>query len=220
MLYQNLVLPTKSYRPFFYTSFVQTADGKAYVNKKNYWPIGSRVDYETFTDLRARADAIIDGKNTAIRFGKPTIDTLHSKSFKKLRESYDKTEQMEYIVLTKTPDETLKNALKNSYGFKPTIFREDIQSLVRYLQKKGSKHVFVDGGPHVIASFLREKLLGEMFLTIAPKIFGNQDNKAITMVEGILLDPHEINLKLVSMEKVENEAYLHYKILYDIKVAP
>lgn len=217
MPYNNLTLPSLTDRPFFYTSFVQTVDGKAYVNKRGYWPIGSKVDYKTFTNLRAHADAIIDGKNTAIRFGKPTIDTLHSTEFKKLRKSLGKTEQIEYIVLTKKPDDLLRNVLKNSYGFKPTIFQEDILSLVEYFRhEKGKKNVFVDGGPHVIASFLREKLLDEIFLTIVPRIFGNQENLAITMTEGILLDPHEVTLKLISMEKVANEVFLHYKVLNNL----
>ncbi len=218
MPYQNLTLPQTSNRPFFYTSFAATVDGKVYINKslpagrQGYWPIGSRVDYNAFTKLRAQADAIIDGKNTAIRFGKPTIDTIHNDAFKRLRESFGKTKQMEYIILTKNPDEALTNALKNPYQFQPTIFKEDLRQLTTYLQNKDAKHVFVDGGPHVIASLLKEKLLDEIFLTISPRIFGSENNIAITMVEGILLDPNEVSLQLVSTEQVENEVYLHYKV--------
>ncbi len=214
MPYLDLTLPTNPTRPFFYTSFVQTADGKAYIDKHGYWPIGSRTDYETFTSLRARADVIIDGKNTAIRFGKPTIYTLHNDNFLNLRKSHGKTNPIEYVVLTTHPDEALQTALQNLYGYTPTIFKDAIPALVTYLQQKGAKHVFVDGGPHVIASFLREKLLDEMFITIAPRIFGNKDNMAITMVEGLLLEPHEVSLEIMSMENVANEAYIHYKVVY------
>lgn len=214
MPYQNLTLPTTLNRPFFYTSFAVTVDGKVYINKKGYWPIGSRIDYDAFTSLRAHADAIIDGKNTAIRFGKPTIDTIHNDAFKKLREGLGKTKQMEYVVLTKHQDDALNKALENPYQFTPTIWKEDLEGLVAYLHKKGSTHVFVDGGPHVIASFLKEKLLDEIFLTIAPRIFGNEEKLGITMVEGILLEPNEVKLELLSMEQVENELFLHYKILY------
>lgn len=221
MPYQNLTLPTTLNRPFFYTSFAATVDGKVYINKngppagrQGYWPIGSRIDYDTFTRLRAYSDAIIDGKQTAIRFGKNTIDTIHNEAFKKQRESIGKKGSARYIVLTKHPDDNLHSALKNSYNFEPIIFKEDLQKLVFYLEKEGLRHVFVDGGPHVIASLLREKLLDELFITIAPRIFGNEDNLAITMVEGILLEPNEVKLELVSMEQVENEVFLHYKILY------
>lgn len=213
MPYQNLDLPKLTDRPFFYTSFAQTLDGKAYINKKGYWPIASKIDYDTFTYLRSFADAIIDGKNTAIRFGKYTIDTIHSDEFKKMREKNGKTEKPEYLILTKHPDETLKQKLVNPYNFQPTIFQEDSQRLASYLQQKKAQYVFVDGGPNVIASFLREKLLDEFFITISPRIFGNQENLAITMVEGLLLEPNEVKLELLSTEHVKNELYLRYKVL-------
>lgn len=214
MPYQNLDLPKPTNRPFFYTSFAQTLDGKAYVNKKGYWPIASKTDYDVFTYLRSFADFIVDGKNTAIRFAKYTIDTIHSPEFNKLRETNGKTGIPEYLILTKHPDQILNNALENPYQYKATIFQKEINDLVGYLTQKNAKAVFVDGGPHVIASLLRAKLLDEFFITIAPRIFGNQDNLAITMVEGLLLEPNEIKLELISTETVENELYLQYKVLY------
>lgn len=213
MPYQNLNLQKLTDRPFFYTSFAQTLDGKAYVNKKGYWPIASKTDYDVFTYLRSFADTIIDGKNTAIRFAKYTIDTIHSEPFKKLREKNGKTGAPEYLVLTKHPDENLTKVLENPYGYTPTIFQKETGELVEYLKQKNAKAVFVDGGPHVIASLLREKLLDEFFITIAPRIFGNTQNLAITMVEGLLLEPNEVKLELLSTETVENELYLRYKVI-------
>lgn len=220
MPYQNLTLPTTLNRPFFYTSFAATVDGKVYIKKnlpagrQGYWPIGSRVDYDTFTNLRAYADAIIDGKNTAMRFAKHTIETIHSADFKKQRATLGKTTTPRYIVLTKHPDKELMTVLENPYGYEPVIFKEDITALVDFLQKQNLQYIFVDGGPHVIASLLRERLLDEIFVTIAPRIFGNEENLGITMVEGILLEPNEVKLELVSTEQVENEVFLHYKVLY------
>lgn len=213
MPYQNLALPKRVDRPFFYTSFAQTLDGKVYINKQGYWPIASKTDYDTFTYLRSLADAIIDGKNTAIRFAKYTIDTIHSEEFKKLREINGKTATPEYIVITKHPDEQLSKVLENPYQYKTTIFQKGMAELVTYLKEKNAEHVFVDGGPHVIASLLRAKLLDEFFITITPRIFGNADNMAITMVEGLLLEPNEVKMELLSTEKVENELYLRYKVL-------
>ncbi len=212
MPYQSLTLPTFPDRPFFYTSFVATVDGKAYVNKKDYWPIGSTIDYDTFTFLRGHADAIIDGKQTAIRFGKHTIDTIHREDFGKLRATLGKKGLPEYIVLTKHSDEALVHALTNSYGFAPTISGDSIQQIADSLHRKSMRHVFIDGGPHVIASFLKEKRIDEIFLTVAPRIFGNQEHVAMTMVEGILMDPREVNLELIAMEKVKNEVFLRYSV--------
>lgn len=213
MLYSKIIFPKRENRPFFYTSFVSTVDGKVWVKKKGYWPIGSKTDYKTFTFLRAHADAIIDGKKTALQFGKATIDTINSDKFQSLRKQVRKESMSQYIVVTSHPDEELKVALKNPYGFKPVIFKEGIDALVDYLNKEGLGIVFIDGGPHFLASFLEKKLLDEIFLTISPKIFGN-DGSAVTMVEGKLFPFSQVTLMLLSMEKIGDEVFLCYSVKY------
>lgn len=213
MVYKQLIFPRLKTRPFFYTNFVSTIDGKVWINKNGYWPLGSKTDYETFTYIRAHSDAIIDGKNTALRFGKNTIDTINSKKFKNLRKKLGKKEDPKYFVITRHPDNNLKRALENSFGFKPTIFSGSIKQLVQLLQKENLKHVFIDGGPQLLASLFKEGLIDEVFLTIAPKIIGNEQNKTLTMVEGILFKPSQIkNFKLVSVIPHKNEIYLRYKV--------
>lgn len=211
MIYKNLSFQKPPNRPFFYSSFVTTADGKIWVDKPGYWPIGSKTDFETFTYLRAHADAIIDGKGTAKQFGKNTIETIHSESFKTLRKSLGKVKEVRYFVVTKHPDEELKKALANPFDYKPEIFTQGIDELVQHLQNEHLDYIFIDGGPHLLASFLAHNLLDELFLTIAPRIFGN-DGSAMTMVEGILLDPKKVQLNLVSVEKVGNEVFLRYRL--------
>lgn len=213
MVYKDLTFPQLKDRPYFFTNFVSTVDGKVTVSKFGYWPIGSNMDYETFTFLRAHADAIIDGKNTALQFGKNTIDTINKSSFKNLRKKLGKKGAVQYFVVTKNPNQQLEKALKNSYGFKPTIFSGTIKELVQFLKKENVRLVFIDGGPRLLGSFLKEDFLDEIFVTIAPKIFGS-DGSVLTMVEGHLLPPEKIkNLKLLSVQSSESEVYLRYKIL-------
>lgn len=215
MLYSNLHLPTKTDRPFFYTSFVATIDGKVQVNRHGYWPIGSKTDYEVFTFLRAGADAIVDGKNTALRFGKNAIDTLHSEKFKENQKHFGKNVTPEYIVVTSKENEELNQKLKNEHDYRPTIFTKGVDEFLQYVVNKGYKHIFIDGGPTLLGSFFEKKLIDEVFLTIAPKIFGNKENAAITMVEGFLFPPNRVpKLKLLSSKIVENELFLRYKVSY------
>lgn len=214
MIYSDIKFKKLQNRPFFYTSFVSTIDGKVQVGKKSYWPIGSKIDYEIFTYLRAHADVIIDGKNTALKFGKNTIETINSEKFKKLRKDLKKTKQIEYIIVTKNSSEDLKSVLKNNFNFQPTIFTKDINQLINYLKKKALNNIFIDGGPNLLASFFEKNLIDEVFLTIAPKIFGNKNNLAITMVENILFEPEKIKLKLISLENKNNEVFLRYKVLH------
>jgi riboflavin biosynthesis pyrimidine reductase len=209
--FEKIHLPIFKHRPYFYTSFVSTIDGKVFVKKPGYWPIGSKYDYDYFTWLRAHADAIIDGKGTALAFGQKTIATINSQQFNTLRQQLGKTKNIDYVVMTSFPDDSLKKSLKNNYSYEPKYFSEELPKLAKYLKEHDVHTAFIDGGPTLLGSCIRENLLGEIFLTIAPKIYGSQCEQTVTMVEGTLFDPTESIWKLMSAEKVDNEVFLRYK---------
>lgn len=213
MLYEDISFTKRADRPFFYTDFVATLDGKVYINKKGYWPIGSKNDYDVFTILRAKADVIIDGKQTALRFGKNTIQTIHDRKFQELRKKMGKANIPDYVVVTQHPSQELTDVLQNPYGFEPIIFSEDISQLSTFLKKKGAEHVFIDGGPLLLGSFFAQNLIDEVFLTIAPKIVGNEKDMTVTLVEGLLFPPEKIKkLLLLSSQTVGDEVFLRYKV--------
>ena len=241
--------PKQKKRPFFFTSFVSTIDGKIIVKKKGYWPIGSKNDYEHFTYLRAHADAIIDAKNTTLMFGGQTIETINSAKFRKIREKLRKSGVPDYLVITSSPDEELAGVLQNSYDYKTTILtvenasvsqdiekaakikhvshldsshsfrmsnklRVSVPQIIQYCNNQGYEHVFIDGGPSLIAQFLESNSLDEVHLTIAPKIFGSEKDMTLTMTEGILFPKDKIPLfKLISFKQIEDEMFLRYRSL-------
>jgi riboflavin biosynthesis pyrimidine reductase len=220
-------------RPFIYTSLVMSMDGKIQVHKPGYWPIGSDVDLEHFIYLRSKADVILAGRNTAMKFGCRTIDRIHG-GFEELRNQEGKTGKVEYAILTSNPDEQLVNALQNSYGYKPMIFsnNETIRQFnnhfrVEYLPseskldpvevshllfKKGLRDVFLDGGPGLLIPFLKAGLVDEIFLTIAPKIIGDENGSSLTMVEGYFFPADKLPIwNLLSSQKVGDEVFLRYR---------
>lgn len=237
-MYEGITFPTLKNRPFFYTNFVSTVDGKIQVLKNTdaYWPIGSKLDYATLIELRTYADALIHGKNTVL--GHKTLDSLEKDEFRQKRKALGKSEQLPYIVISGHPDESLVPNLTTKKGSKPifvtteeatipeTLERNvqiqrlgkekvDILKLSSLFSSMGFKNILVEGGPHVLGEFLNNKLIDEIFLTIAPKIFGSEKNLTLTMIEGFLLAPQEVpSLELLSVKQVENELYLRYKILY------
>jgi 5-amino-6-(5-phosphoribosylamino)uracil reductase len=222
-------------RPFLFTSFVGSIDGKIIVKEKGYWPIGSKEDYHYFTFLRAHANAIVDAKNTALQFGKYTIRTIHDSLFQKYQQQIGRTKTPEYIILTTTPDAALAAVLKNEYSFKPTILtiekveaaeelratcnikhvttnteknhtRVGVGELINYLKSQGHEYVFIDGGPTLIAQLLAADFLDEIHLTIAPKVFGSLPGKTLTMCEGILFPPEKVKkFRLISLERIGDE---------------
>lgn len=190
MFYPKLKFPKLKNRPFFYTNFVETLDGKVHVKKPGYWPIGSRKDYQVLTELRAYANCLIHGKNLYREFGDITKKSILEEKFKKLRKKLGNNPDLPYIVGT-----------------------HDLKKLSKDLYKKGYKNVLVEGGPTLLGSFLKMSLIDEIFLTIAPKIYGTEPGKTLTLVEGILFPADKIkNLKLLSVTQIGDELFLRYSL--------
>ncbi len=216
MLYEDFVFQSPSDRPFYFINFVSTIDGKIRVTNADgdkYWPIGSKLDYQTLIELRAYADVLIHGKNTASSHR--TVDSLAKPEFRELRKNLGKSEDLVYIVLSDHPDEKLHRQLENSNNIKSRILKSDITELNQLLTKKEHKIVLVEGGPHVLGAFFKARLIDEVFLTLAPKIFGNEKNETLTMVEGFMFPADQVpTLELISTKSIENELFLRYKVNY------
>lgn len=235
MMYPDLTFPTPKSRPYFYTNFVSTVDGKVVVtiDPKAYWPIGSATDHTTMYQLRTYADCLIHG--TATASGHSTLTSLKKPEFRAQRLKNGKPAVMPYIVMGREADHQLFSLLKDN-GDIPTTFvttaddvvsgapaglriermgksRVDLERFAAWLFEQGYRHVLVEGGPHIMGSFFEAGLIDEIFITIAPKIFGNKDQATMTMVEGFLFAPDKVpHMGLVSATPHENEVYLRYKV--------
>ncbi len=219
MVYQNLRFPKRTNRPFFYTNFVSTVDGKVQVlkNSKDYWPIGSKVDHQVLIELRAYADVLIHGKNLGTEFGKITLKSLNMPSFKRLRQKLGKNPQLPYYVITNHPKAFPASQTWSvgplDHDLNVKIVGGELQKLSRDLHKMRYENVLVEGGPTLLGSFLRTNLMDEIFLTIAPKIFGNENTSTLTLVEGYLFPKKSIKeLNLLSIKRFGNELFLRYKL--------
>lgn len=221
--------------PFFYSNFVATIDGKVQADgewAKLYWPIGSKLDFDTLLWLRAHADVLIHGKKTAIGFR--TLQTLSKTEFREKREKLDKKSDLIYMVLSNNPTNKLIQSLDNPpHGVQSCLVTTsrglnvinprglaalnlgekeiDLKRLVKYFQKNNLQKILIEGGPTLMGSFLAENMIDELFITIVPKIFGS-NNSTKTMVEGYLFPPNKIPLfKLISAINKEGELYLRYQ---------
>jgi riboflavin biosynthesis pyrimidine reductase len=238
-LYKDLLLPNRTDRPFFYTNFVTTIDGKIQVipDTKAYWPIGSEVDYATLLQLRSLADVLIHGKNTALWHR--TLDTLGKEQFQQLRKKSGKSAKYLYIVISAHPSDDLIQRLENPPDGVEVLLATtldahlsdvlkkavpvmafgtghvDLDALSAYLFDRECKQVLIEGGPSVLGSFFKQKLVDEIYLTIAAKVIGNENKSTITMVEGYMFPPDQIpKCELLSMQNVQNELYLRYSVSY------
>lgn len=238
LLLKKIDFSSSSDKPFFFTSYVTTIDGKIFVKKPGYWPIGSRVDFDYFTFLRAHADVIVEGKNTALLFGDKTLATIKSEKFLSYRKLLGKEEPVDYIILSRTFDETFSSVLQNSYQSKPlfvtssdsllpesfkevvTIERLDtsqeenlIPSFIEYVKNKMYQTVFLDVGPVLLAEFIKLNSLNELFLTVSPKFFGHSDD-TVSIGDFPLFASNNIpTFSLLSSEQVGDEVFLRYQFI-------
>jgi riboflavin biosynthesis pyrimidine reductase len=72
----------------------------------------------------------------------------------------------------------------------------------------GVRTLLHEGGPTLLGAFLADRLLDEIFLTIAPKLIGGED--PLTIVKGASLGV--IHLELRSLVELDGELFLKYGI--------
>lgn len=101
------------------------------------------------------------------------------------------------IVMTSQPDRYKRFEIPGQMEFT----KETPIELSSRFAINGYEKMLVIGGPHVATSFLEEKLVDELWLTIEPRIFGMGQNFAT----GVKLD---INLRLMQSEKVNEQGTL------------
>ncbi len=153
--------------------FVVSADGK--ITKwgdPNVKSWSSQEDQHYFTRLISSAPLVVLGSNTW------RADPIKAKDNRMM------------IVLTRDPDRYKEFEVTGKLEFSA----ESPSHLVKKYRKMGYEQMLVAGGPQVATSFLKEKLIDEIWLTVEPVIFG-------TGGCFVTENPLDIQLKLLSAER-------------------
>ena len=185
-------------RPYIILSAAMTIDGKI-SSKEGDTEISDERDWKEVHKLRTKVEAIMVGKNT-ILMDDPKLHIKfysHSGYFRIVVDS-NLTIPIDSKVITYQPDiyptiicvtENVSSDKINEYRSKNIDIitsgkneRVDINALLPKLYRMGIKSILLEGGGTLNWSFIRENLVDEIRLTIAPWIIGGQD--AITLVEG------------------------------------
>ncbi|MBU9722751.1 MULTISPECIES: dihydrofolate reductase family protein [Bacillaceae] len=102
----------------------------------------------------------------------------------------------ECYVFSRSPIEDNENV---------SFINENITSFTQELIKQGGKNIWIVGGGELLHSFLKEKMVDEMIVTIAPTIIGN----GIPLFkEGKL----KLDLKLKGTRTYNQFVELHYEV--------
>jgi len=99
-----------------------------------------------------------------------------------------------------------KQEIENKWGDKVIFTDLEPKEVLRMLEKKGFDKVIVTGG-HLSASFMKEKLVDEIWIDLMPRTFTN----GVKLFDG---DYFDADLKLLEVKRfAKNEVHLRYGVI-------
>ncbi len=193
-------------RPYVYLNMVATVDGKITVDGSEQG-IGSDADKRLFHELRAHADAVLDGARTArVSGASPRVRDPDLIAWRRER---GKPPHPLGVLITASGNVPLDTPFFTSREFEAVVFaaesvpaerlaalhaagrpvhvvpagRAAVAAMLRILRSQyGVVRLLCEGGGTLNAELIHLHSADEFFLTIAPKIAGGRDN--LTPVEG------------------------------------
>jgi riboflavin-specific deaminase-like protein len=224
-------LSSRGDRPYTLVNFAASADGRIAFGGRSA-PLGDEGDRALFHALRARADAVLAGTGTlrAERYGRmiPNEQTrAHRRAIGLAEEplvcviSQSGTHLPLDIPLFAEPSArvvlfTPSEPDLESVSAQVTVTRTDPDrtdplrfAMSGLASQHGVRLLLCEGGPTLFASMLREGLVDELFLTIAPKLAGGDSGPSVTSGPPLAeLSP----LRVVWLLERQDSLYLRYML--------
>lgn len=227
---QSLELPntdTASDRPYTIANFVASVDGRATIDGLSR-KLSDPGDRDLFRSLRERADAVLVGTTTLAaenygrmlpqaerrerrvasgRSAEPLAVTVTNSGRLPLEIPLFSDPDSNVIVFSPTPPETEHVAA--------TLVHEPLTSLADALDTLGRDHgvriLVCEGGPTLFGALVRERLIDELFLTLAPRLVGGASGPGVA--SGPAHPPAEAPAKLELADVLERDGtlFLRYR---------
>ena len=89
----------------------------------------------------------------------------------------------------------------------------DLKELMNYLYSKGIRTLLLEGGSTLNFSMIKDNLIDEIRVCIAPMIIGGKDAKTFCDGEGFDLMKDSVKLKLIKSYSLGKDFILEYKVL-------
>jgi riboflavin-specific deaminase-like protein len=215
-------------RPYLVLNMVVTLDGRVAIDGRS-GPVGSDADRELFLDLRTQADAVMAGAGTVRteRYGR--LVRAPERRDRRTGEGLD-ADPLAVIVsgrlfldaeipLLQDPDSHVVIITDDRDGeidgvrARVDYLRRDphggLRAPLEQLRREyGVRSVLCEGGPRLNAHLLREDLVDELFVSIAPKIAGQPGP---TMI-GAGGPETPAALELVSLLEAEAMLFTRYRV--------
>ena len=228
-------------RPHVVANFAITWDGRISTAGRTPSNFSSAADKRRLLEIRAEGDAVVAGWET-VRADTMTMG-LPDRALRDLRVSRGQAAYPLRVVLSgggqvdsglRLFGETVSPVLVYSTQRMPLAVREALagRAALRYCdgekvdvawmlaslgQEFGVKRVVLEGGGALFASFLRERCVDEVCLTLCPLIFGGREGITLTGSLGEWL-PGSVEGSLVSVEVRGGECFTRWRLHYRNKI--
>ncbi len=221
-------------KPFVFINCAVSADGKISTVERRQIKISNELDRERVDKLRAESDAILVGMNTVV--GDDPKLTVKSEKLRKERlkkglpenpikiavgnlnrmklssDFLDYGNAEKIIFTTEKSDKRKAGKLrKKSEVYVLGETKVNLHRMMEILHEKGVRKLMVEGGGTINFELLRERLVDEIYVAIAPKIFGGKTAPTLADGDGFRADKI-LNLEFLGLEKLEDVVVLRYTI--------
>jgi 5-amino-6-(5-phosphoribosylamino)uracil reductase len=216
-------------RPYTAVNFVATADGRAAFQGRSV-PLGDDADREIFLGLREHVDAVFAGTRTLRieRYGR----MVSSAERRERRAQAGRRPEPLACVVTLSGEVPVEIPLFREPNAQIVIFsprdpdlsgcaaqvevvRLDrgeltLTTVLRRLRADfGVRSLLCEGGPTVFGALLQERVVDELFLTLAPKLAGGGSSPTITSGPEL---PELLGLEIVWALERAHSLFLRYAV--------
>jgi 2,5-diamino-6-(ribosylamino)-4(3H)-pyrimidinone 5'-phosphate reductase len=213
-------------RPYVIVNCAMSADGKIALPTRKQLRISSDEDISRMYKLRNECDAVLVGIETVLSDDpKLTVNAKYVTNPKQpLRVVLDSKCRVpeDSLVLNTAAKTLIITALgnrKNIGGNHVEIVecksddegRLDLNYTLNLLQQKGINKLLVEGGGTVIWSFLKNRLVDELFIYIGPCIIGGKTSPTMADGAGSKNENELIYLKILDIDRLGDGILTHYK---------
>jgi riboflavin-specific deaminase-like protein len=222
-------------RPFVTANFASTWDGRITTRNGTPADFSSKRDKRRLLEIRSTGDAVLSSVKTIaadrMTMGMPVEELRAARRARGQSEYplrvlitnrgeidpglrvFEKTFSPIVIFSTTAMPEEVRTALAPKAHLHLHDARAvDLPKMLQTLRRQYDvKRLVYEGGAQVFRSLLELDLVDEFHLTFCPRIFGSEAAPTITGPAGPFL-PHSIPCTLRSMEVIEGECFLRYRI--------
>lgn len=216
-------------RPYTVVNFISSADGRATFQGRSA-PLGDRVDREVFHALREQNEAVMAGTHT-IRLERYGRMTRNAERRERRVRAGREAEPLSCIVTrsgdvpTEAPLFSAPDARIAVFG-PPDMKLDPVEAQVEVVRLDpgeltlttvlrrlrwdfGIRSLLCEGGPTLFNGLLQERLVDEVFLTLAPKLSGGGTAPGVTSGPEL---PELDRLAIEWLLESSDSLYLRYRV--------